>query len=224
MITSRDLILFDLDGTLTDSAPGIMESVAYAYRTLGLEVPDAATLRSFVGPPLHVSAPRHGVPEELLVEFLAAYRVAFVDGGMFNNSVYDGIRNMLTELSMAGKRMVIATSKPEIFARQILVHFNLTDHFEFIGGATLDTSRSAKSLVIEHVLKNLAASDAGLPATNRMVMVGDREHDVLGALEHGIETIGVTWGYAEPGELEAAGAVAQVSEPLELLWHLLTTP
>ncbi|WP_435298777.1 HAD hydrolase-like protein [Timonella sp. A28] len=222
MAATRELILFDLDGTLMDSAPGILESVQYAYVTLGLECPDLETLRTFVGPPLHASAVRHGVPADMVDEFLAAYRVAFVDGGMLNNSVYDGVRSVLKELQLAGKRMAIATSKPEIFARQICRHFDLDQHFEFIAGATLDTSRSSKSLVVAHALKNLAESEQGLPAVGQMVMVGDREHDVLGAREHGIDTIGVTWGYAQPGELVEAGASALVEEPRQLLDVLLT--
>lgn len=220
MTFAYDLILFDLDGTLTDSAPGILESVTYAYRSLNLPVPGAAELASFVGPPLHVSAPRHGVPEELIPEFLRAYREKFVDGGMLNNSVYAGIRQMLDQLGQTGIPLGIATSKPQVFAVQILEHFELAQHFTFIAGATLDGVRSAKADVITHALESLDAKLGGLPPKERIIMVGDREHDVLGAASHGIKTIGVDWGYAPHGELDSVGAAQIASDPADLLARL----
>ncbi len=211
----HDVVLVDLDGTLTDSAPGIIESITYAYRTLGLPVPGEEALRSFVGPPLHVSAARHGVSEELMPEFLSAYRVAFVDGGMLNNRVYDGIVEVLDRVYRHA-RVVVATSKPEIFARQIMRHFGLDQYVVAVCGATLDAARSTKADVIAHALDTVRSSPDGLVVGTPIVMVGDRLHDVEGARVHGIATVGVRWGYAVPGELEDAGAAAIAQRPAEL--------
>ncbi len=216
-MTTRELVLFDLDGTLTDSAPGIMESVQYAYAQLGIEAPDADTLRTFVGPPLHVSSARYGVAASEYEEFLRQYRVKFTDGGMLNNSVYPGIVELLDTLTARGMPMAVATSKPEKYARQILEHFGLAHYFRFIAGATMDGTRSAKADVIEHCLASLTPLLGQLPGVDRILMVGDREHDVNGARLHGIDTVGVSWGYALPGELIAHGAVAVIDKPQELL-------
>lgn len=213
----RDLILFDLDGTLTDSAPGIMESVAYAYQQMGIEAPSQETLRTFVGPPLSVSAVLHGVPEQDFPEFLRQYRVKFTGGSMLNNSVYPGILALLGQLKLRGIPLAVATSKPELYARQILEHFGLAHYFEFIAGATMDNSRSAKADVIAHALSSLSQVLGTIPAPEKILMVGDREHDINGARVHGIETVGVTWGYAQPGELVEHGALAVIAEPAELL-------
>ncbi|WP_029068134.1 HAD hydrolase-like protein [Jonesia quinghaiensis] len=223
MSSFRDVLLVDLDGTLTDSAPGIIESITFAYQTLFLPVPSMEELRSFVGPPLHDSAARHGVPPELMPEFLSAYRVAFVDGGMLNNSVYAGVRDMLEGLSQQ-YRLVIATSKPEVFARQIIRHFGLDQFCEAVCGASLDGVRSTKAEVIAHALETLRTSEAGLPGDARITMIGDREHDVLGAAEHGLPTVGVRWGYAEPEELENAGAVAIARKPAEVAGLVAAVP
>lgn len=211
-----ELVLLDLDGTLMDSAPGIIASVRHAYTVMELEMPTEQELLSFVGPPMTVSAVRHGVRPEQLDDFTAAYRQAFVAEGMFNNSVFDGIFDLLKDLKQAGKRVVVATSKPEIYARQICDHFELSPHFEFVFGAALDTSRNSKALVIEHALKTLAYTPAGLVTTDKMIMVGDREHDIFGAREHGIDTIAVTWGYAQDGEFAAAAPLHVVDTPVEL--------
>ncbi|SDB91341.1 phosphoglycolate phosphatase [Sanguibacter gelidistatuariae] len=210
------LALVDLDGTLTDSAPGIIASITYAFDTLGLPRPSEEDLRRVVGPPIEESALRHGVPGERLTEFVTAYRAAFTGGGMLNNSVYPGIREALTTLLDGGIRLVVATSKPEVFARQILEHFDLDQFFEAICGSTLDGTRSTKADVIEHALKTVAATEGGLPQVSDIVMVGDREHDILGARTHGIETIAVTWGYAAAGEHAAARPRAVASTPDEL--------
>lgn len=214
---TTSLALVDLDGTLTDSAPGIVASITYAFDALGIPRPSAEDLRLVVGPPIQESALSNGVPADRVEEFVAAYRVAFTSGGMLNNSVYPGIREALTALRDGGVRLVVATSKPEIFARQILEHFELDGCFEAICGSTLDGARSTKADVIEHALKTVAATEAGLPPLSETVMLGDREHDILGARAHGIETIAVDWGYAAPGEHAAAGPRAVVSTPAELV-------
>jgi len=203
------LVLLDLDGTLTDSAPGIVASVAHAYRTLGLPVPDAATLRSFVGPPIAVSFAAHGIAPERLAEAIGAYRSAFTAGGMFDNSVFPGVLDALERLRAAGCTLAVATSKPEVFAVPICERFGITERVDGVYGAPLDDVPSTKATVIAHALAELGAR---APGTDRTVMVGDREHDVHGAAEHGIDCLGVTWGYAEPGELVAAGAVALVDD------------
>jgi phosphoglycolate phosphatase len=203
------LVLLDLDGTLTDSAPGITASIASTYRTLGLPVPSPAALRSFVGPPITTSFPAHGVPQDRVAEAVRVYREDFVDGMIRDNGVYDGIPEVLAELRSAGLRLVVATSKPEVYARPICDAFGLSALVDGIFGAPADESTSSKALVI-------AAALAAHPDAVPLVMVGDREHDVHGAREHGIDTIGVTWGYAADGELVAAGATELVDAPAEL--------
>ncbi|WP_315098152.1 HAD hydrolase-like protein [uncultured Cellulomonas sp.] len=208
------LVLLDLDGTLTDSAPGITAAIATTYRTLGLPVPSPAELRSFVGPPITQSFPAHGVPLDRVTEAVRAYRAVFVDGMIRDNRVYDGIPEALVELRAAGLRLVVATSKPEVYAHPICDAFGLTGLVDGIFGAPLDESTSTKADVI-------AAALAANPGASPLVMVGDREHDVHGATENGIRTIGVTWGYAAPGELLAAGAAELVDTPSELTTAVL---
>ncbi|MFP3714181.1 HAD hydrolase-like protein [Puerhibacterium sp. TATVAM-FAB25] len=211
MTSPAPLVLLDLDGTLTDSAPGITASVAHAYTSLGLPVPDAATLRSFVGPPITDSFPRHGVPAERVQEAIAAYRARFAESGMWENSVFDGVPEALRELRAAGCVLAVATSKPEVFARPITERFGLAALVDGVFGAPLDES-STKADVIAAALATLGRTAGDAP----MVMVGDREHDVHGAAAHGIDCLGVSWGYAGPGELAAAGAVAVVDDVAKL--------
>jgi phosphoglycolate phosphatase len=211
MTSPAPLVLLDLDGTLTDSAPGITASVAHAYTVLGLPVPDAATLRSFVGPPITDSFPRHGVPPERVPEAIAAYRTRFAESGMWENSVFDGIPEALRDLRAAGCVLAVATSKPEVFAKPITERFGLADLVDGVFGAPLDES-STKADVIAAALATLGRTAGDAPT----VMVGDREHDVHGAAAHGIDCLGVSWGYAGPGELAAAGAVAVVDDVAKL--------
>ncbi|GAA3223083.1 HAD hydrolase-like protein [Oerskovia jenensis] len=210
------LALLDLDGTLTDSAPGILSSVRHAYATLGIEPPTDDALQRFVGPPLAESFARHGVPADRVPEAVAAYRDVYAAGRMMENSLYPGILECLTAARDAGVRLAVATSKPEVYARRITAHFGIDTHVEGVYGATLDGSRGTKADVIEHALTSLAASPGGLPSWEEIVMVGDREHDVLGAAVHHITCLGVAWGYAVPGELEAAGALRVVATTDEL--------
>lgn len=218
------LVLLDLDGTLMDSAPGIVASAAEAYRVLGLPVPDAATLRTFVGPPITDSFPRHGVPAERLTEMVRAYRSAFEAGGMFDNSVFDGVPDALARLRAAGCTLVVATSKPVVYARPICDRFGLSDLVDAVYGAPLDEHVSTKAMVIAEAIAGQGFA-AGAGAA-RAVMVGDRSHDVLGAVENGIDCIGVTWGYATDGELADAGAVALVDDldalVADVLWRVGT--
>lgn len=196
------LVLLDLDGTLTDSAPGITASAAHAYRTLGLPVPDDAALRSFVGPTIHESFPLYGVPLERVGEAVAAYREVFAETGMWDNAVYDGIPEQLRLLREAGCILAVATKKPEFFAVPICDRFGLTPLVDGVFGTPLD-EQATKAEVIAKAMATLGWVPGSAPA----VMVGDRKHDVEGAREHGIDCLGVTWGYASEGELAAAGAV-----------------
>lgn len=203
MGTSPDAVLFDLDGTLTDAAPGIINCVRYALDSLGIEHPDDATMRTFLGPPLYVTFAEHfGMNERQVREAIDLYRERYHDVGMLENEVYEGIPELLASLEANGVRMAIATSKPEFSATHILEHFNLIDHFEFIGADDLEGSRSSKQAVIAHVLANTGLD----PQVHSLLMVGDRRHDVEGARIHGINTIGVLWGYGDEAELITAGA------------------
>lgn len=211
-----ELVLLDLDGTLTDSAPGILASVRYAYAQLGVPAPSTEQLTRFVGPPIQESFRTHGISQQQLPAAIAAYREAFTDGGMFNNSVYTGIEACLTRLQDAGIRMALATSKPEIYAKQITERFGLNVFLEAEFGASLDASRGEKADVISYGLAELKASPAGLPDLSRILMVGDRLHDVLGARANNLDCVGVSWGYAAAGELAEAGAIAVVDSPAQL--------
>ena len=197
-------ILFDLDGTLTDSAPGILNSVRHACRTLALPLPDEATLRRFLGPPLPASFRElMGLDEAGAARAVAAFREYYPEKGIFENEVYPGIPELLADLKAAGKTVVMATSKPEAFARRIMEHFGLDGHFDAICGATMDETRTDKAEVVAYALRT-----AGISSTQGVVMVGDREHDVNGAAKNGLPCIGVVYGYGTAEELTAAGAVA----------------
>ncbi len=203
-------ILFDLDGTLTDPGVGITNSVAYALKKWGIKVADRTTLYPFIGPPLVDSFQRFfGFSTEQSEQAVVYYREYFREKGMFENEVYEGVEEMLRTLKAAGKRLVIATSKPEEFAVKILEHFGLARYFEYIVGATMDSSRSKKGDVIAYALKSCNITDRA-----DAVMVGDREHDVLGAKENGLDSIGVLFGYGSREELEKAGAT-YVAETVE---------
>lgn len=213
MPEALDVVLFDLDGTLTDAAPGIINCIAYALDDMGIEHPDAATMRTFLGPPLAVTFGEHfGMNEEQIRAAIDTYRERYHDVGLFENEVYDGIPALLAGLREQDITLAVATSKPTYSATRILEHFELAEYFTFIGGAELDGSRDSKALVIEHVL----ATTGVHPKTQSMRMVGDRRHDVEGARSHGIDTIGVLWGYGDVEELTTAGAISLAATPTEL--------
>ncbi|HFI0467881.1 TPA: HAD family hydrolase [Streptococcus suis] len=194
-------ILFDLDGTLTDSGQGILHSVAYALDQMGIDEPNLANLQRFIGPPLYESFSRfyqlNPADTQAAVD---AFRVYFKDKGMFENQLYDGILPLLESLKQAGKTLAIATSKPEVFAKQILEYFDIAHYFDVIAGASLDSSRISKSDVISYALAQLDYN----PQTT--IMVGDREHDIEGAQANQLASIGVLYGYGNRQELEEAGA------------------
>lgn len=212
-----DVILFDLDGTLTDPGEGITNSVAYALQQFGIKVADRKTLYPFIGPPLVESfAKYYGMDEAQSRRALAEYRVYFSKQGMFENKLYPKTVWLLQKLKAAGKRLVLATSKPEEYAAQILRHFDLYRYFDVVAGASMDEVRNKKSDVIAYALQRAAVSDLA-----RAVMVGDREQDVKGAHAQGLCAAGVLWGYGDRAELSLAGA-EYIAEDMEQLAALLS--
>ena len=209
--------LFDLDGTLTDSGLGITRAVMYALGQMGYEVPPRESLFKFIGPPLHNSFQRYyGMDEQTSAEAVRQFRVYYNEmGGILENLVYDGVQEMLRDLKIRGKRLVLATSKPEAAAIRVMRHFGLDAFVPEIVGGRDDASRNTKGKVITYALREFGID----PET--AIMVGDREHDVLGAKENGIPCIGITWGYGDRDELEGAGALKVVDTPAELVNYVL---
>lgn len=203
-----DTILFDLDGTLTDPGIGITNSIAYALEQRGMPVPPREQLFRFIGPPLLEEFQKvYGVTEAEARELVAQFRVYFESRGIFENRMYDGIPEMLQRLRDHGCRLVLATSKPEVFAEQVLEHFSLRQYFTAVAGSTIDEGRTDKAEVIAYALDKLEA--AGRP-----LMVGDRRHDVVGAQANNIPCLGVLYGYGSRQELTEAGAV-RLAETVE---------
>lgn len=206
-------ILFDLDGTLTDPGEGITNSVAYALKKYNIIVEDRRELYKFIGPPLQESFRRfYGFSEEQSLEAVEFYREYFSVKGIFENEVYKGTEETLSALKEKGKHIILATSKPEKFARQILEHFELMKYFDFVAGATMDGTRSKKDDVIRYAVSNYPVNDL-----SKAVMIGDREHDILGANKVGMASIGVLFGYGDNDELTKAGATYIVKEMKDIL-------
>ncbi len=209
-------IFFDLDGTLTDPAEGITGAVAHSLREMGLEPGDRKALVSFIGPPLFDSyAQTYGFNEEQTRQAVTYFRDYFQRQGIFENRVFDGIPELLENLHRSGKTIVLASSKPEVFCRQILEHFGLLRWFDFVAGATFDESRVEKADVLRYALDSLH-----LTPDHSMVMVGDRKHDADGARQVGLDCIGVLYGYGLEEELEQAGC-AHIAPTVEALKQLL---
>jgi len=205
-------LLFDLDGTLTDPMEGITRSVQHALRHFGIEITDRRTLTPFIGPPLADSfRDICGLKPEQIPEAIAVMREYFTDRGIFENTPYPGIRETLTRLQAAGYILHIATSKPHLFARRILVHFGLDGFFASVCGAELDGRRQTKAEVIEFLL-----AEAAIDRPERCLMIGDRRHDTIGAHTAGIDSCGVAWGYGSREELIEAGADYLVASLPEL--------
>ena len=197
-------ILFDLDGTITESAPGILNSVRYALKKMGFSIRDEEELLQFIGPPLVDSMKKYyGMNEEQAEQAVVFYREYFSQKGMFENSVYEGIEESLKILSESGKKLAIATSKPEVYSVRIVEHFGLADKFEKICGASMDKSRNEKACVIRYTLEMLGIPDEEKAS---VLMVGDRRHDIIGAKQNGLDSMGVLYGYGNRNELEEAGA------------------
>ena len=203
-------ILFDLDGTLTDSGEGIINCASLALERLGLPVPDRHAMRVFVGPPLHDTFMKFGVRKDQVDEAIAIFRERYFRIGKFENFPYPGIPELLARLRELGYTLYIATSKPETLALEVTTHFDIAKYFDLICGATLDSSRVNKEDVIAYLMDICGGAD-------NAVMVGDTHYDVIGAKAHGIDTIGVSWGYGTVESMENAGAVAIAHTPEQLL-------
>lgn len=204
------VVLFDLDGTLTDPGIGITNSVAYALRKWGIEPPPRTELFKFIGPPLADSFSKfYGFSTEDAEKSVEYYREYFRDRGLYENEIYPGAEAMLKALKADGRKVVLATSKPEEFAKRILEYFHIDGYFDFMAGASMDSSRNKKGDVIAYALR-----DAKITELKNAVMVGDREHDILGARENGLDSIGVLFGYGSREELKAAGAT-HIAEKME---------
>lgn len=206
-------ILFDLDGTLTDSAEGIINCCTLALEHFGIPVPDRKMMQVFVGPPLHDTFEKFGVPKDKTDEAVAVFRSRYFTVGKFENKPYPGVIKLLETLKSHGHKLLIATSKPETLALEITKRFGLYDYFHMICGATLDRSRVNKDDVIAYLLAHNGDN-------RNMVMVGDTAFDVTGAAAHGIPTIGVSWGYGSEQEMLAAGAIAIAHNMQQLLQFL----
>jgi phosphoglycolate phosphatase len=205
-------VLLDLDGTLVDSAPGILGSLAAAFAELGIPLPDGGLPRTLLGPPLYVSLPP--LVGDTAPTLLATYRRIYGDVGLRESPPFDGIDALLRELTDADVRLAVATSKAQVYAEQIVAHRGWTDLFATVCGDTLDGARPTKADVVGETLRRLDPS-------TEPIMVGDRLHDVAGARAHGLGCLGAGWGYAAPGELEEAGAVAVYGEVADLRKALL---
>lgn len=204
-------IFFDLDGTLTDPAEGITNSVVHALKYYNITVEDKRELYKFIGPPLAQSfSDFYGFSQSQAAQAVEKYREYFAEKGIFENEVYPYVPQMLANLKSRGFSLSMATSKPEVFAKRIADKFGLTEYFDFIGGSLLDNSRTDKGEVIEYVLGSLNA------ARENTVMVGDRFHDIAGAKKRSVLSIGVLYGFGSREELEKAGADYIAATPQEL--------
>lgn len=219
LVLPAPVVLFDLDGTLTDSATGVINGFLHAAETVGFDVPEG-NLEWLLGPPMRDTLQAMGLDDQRVADGLAAYKDYYSATGWAENAVFDGIGALLESVRATGSRLAVATSKSQTFAERILDHFELTHHFEFVGGASDDGTRRHKSDVVAHSLGALGlnvqeAADGGTP---HVVMVGDREHDIHGAGRWGIPTVFVEWGYGTDGEGNAAARVtATVDELAEVL-------
>lgn len=203
-------ILFDLDGTLTDSGEGILNCAEFALKHYGLPIPSREELRVFVGPPLRDTFFKFGVPADRLDEAVQVYRSRYIPIGKFENYPYEGIDAVLSALKAQGHRLYVATSKPEGMSIEILEHFGLAHYFDIIAGSAMDGVRDKKADVIAYLL-------AQIEHPGETVMVGDTAFDVIGAAEHNIPTVGVTWGYGKEEDMVKAGAAAIAHTMDELL-------
>ena len=215
-MTNYQTIIFDLDGTLTDSQTGIINSLTYAFKQMGLPLPAQSQLKKFIGPPLSQSFQDFcGLNDIETQKIISYYRQYFSDKGWKENQLLPGARELLAKLKQAGKTLLVASSKPEAFVKQILDHFEIDSYFTVIAGASLDDSRSQKSAVIAHALKT-----AKIEELKGCVMVGDRKHDVEGAKVQGLPTIGLLLGFGSRQELEESGAIA-IAENFQDLEEIL---
>ncbi len=209
---SGKTVLWDLDGTLTNSAEGIIRSQQHVLHTLGHPVPEADFLRQFIGPPLEVTFARLLDTDDRsrIVEARTIYRERYDRIGKFENIMFDDIPETLTAVSAAGARQFVATSKLERYSVDIIRHFGLDQFFGHVHGSQEDGTRGDKGELISYIL----ATEGLDPA--RTVMVGDRKHDIVGALKNNVPVIGVLWGFGDRAELEEAGATAIADKPADI--------
>lgn len=209
----KKYVFFDLDGTLTDPALGITNSILYALEKMGKPRPPREELYCFIGPPLLTAFQEYlGMTEPEAEEAIVRYREYFSVTGLLENMPYEGVENMLAELKNDGRILCVATSKPETFAVRILEYFGLAPYFDKICGASMDASRNTKTAVLEYLLAQM-----GSDAPDSAVMIGDRHHDIEGAKNVGIPSVGVLWGYGSREELSAAGADRIAADMTELV-------
>ena len=210
-------ILFDLDGTLTDPEIGITNGVMYALNKFGIEVADRKELHCFIGPPLVDAFMKYyGFSLEDAKKATAFYREFFRETGIYQNSVFEGIDKLLKTLKNAGKTLILATSKPQEFAEIVLKYFNLSRYFDCVVGATFDGTLNYKSDIIKVALEQCEITDI-----QNAVMIGDRHHDIEGAKENKLKSIGVLYGFGDREELENSGADYIVNSPFELMEILI---
>jgi phosphoglycolate phosphatase len=213
----RTHVLLDLDGTLSDSEPGIMRSLQWACELEGFPIPSEEAVRSVIGPPFELGLPSIGIPDDALSRVINRYRERYEEIGLFENTLYDGIVEMLDSMIAQGLSLSIATAKPERTALRVIEYFGLTDRFDAIVGASYTPERRAKAQVIAHALGLLGIPTGYPQMAQEVIMVGDRNHDVLGAMQNGIPCIGVHWGYGSPEELLTSGAVVMAETPADVV-------
>jgi phosphoglycolate phosphatase len=200
-VQQPDVVLLDLDGTITDSIPGILRCLRLALPVLGMEGISDEELQTWLGPPLRVTLlERYGRSEAELDEFVVAYRANYFGGGEYEFEVFPGMADLISDIASSDIRLVLATAKPIESAKRVLTRAGLLEYFDFVSGTELDLMRQDKPSVIAHGVEGVGMDVAEVTA----VMVGDRKEDVLGGRHHGFVTVGVRWGYADPGELESA--------------------
>ncbi len=215
-------ILFDLDGTITDSREGITKSAQYALEKFGIYEPNLKVFEKFIGPPLRASFLKYYgnvINESNVEEAMKHYRSRYQPIGMFENEVYEGIPELLSSLKEKGCKLAVASSKPEVYVKQILDHFQLSSYFDVVKGSRLDGSLEDKFELITNALEELVD---GTPISDNVVMIGDRKYDVEGAVKKGVDSIGVRYGFSTGDELEQAGAtyIAETVKELGLILQL----
>ncbi|MCL1877426.1 MAG: HAD-IA family hydrolase [Defluviitaleaceae bacterium] len=212
-----DTYLFDLDGTLTDPVEGITKTFQATAEAFGIRT-ELADLARFIGPPLRDSFKELGVTDENVEQAVEKYRDIFWDKGIFQNKLYPDLPKVLAQLKSDGKTLAVATNKVTAQANRILDHFDLAQYFSFVSGDNLDgsLSRNGKAEIIRIALDNTGGKNA--------VMIGDRKHDILGAIAAGVDSIGILWGYGSRDELETAGATYIINEAAEILSLTRTNP
>jgi phosphoglycolate phosphatase len=210
--TTYSHVLVDLDGTLTDSAPGILASLRHAFDAEGLDLPTVEVLLTAIGPPFELGLPLIGVPADRVVAVVEHYRGRYETVGLFENGLYEGVVEMLDALAATGVVLGLATAKPEPSARRIIDHFGLADRFAVVAGATYEPGRRTKAEVIAHALGELDVRPG-----RHVVMVGDRDHDVLAARELGLVSIAAGWGYGSREELTTAGVDVVAEQPADVV-------